>query len=66
VIPSSGDRCRRLGGGKPTAPFAIIGGMVASFSLFTLVGGSLLSYLGLPATSCATSLASSSSSHSAA
>jgi len=36
-------------GGSRRRPFAIIGGMVASFSLFTLVGGSLLSYLDLPA-----------------
>jgi cytochrome c biogenesis protein CcdA len=29
-------------------PYAIIGGLVTSFSLFTLVGGSLLSFLHLP------------------
>jgi len=29
-------------------PYAIIGGLVASFTLFTLLGGSLLSLLGLP------------------
>jgi cytochrome c biogenesis protein CcdA/thiol-disulfide isomerase/thioredoxin len=29
-------------------PYAIIGGLVASFSVFTLVGGSLLSFLHLP------------------
>lgn len=30
-------------------PFIVIGGLVTSFALFTLVGGSLLSALGLPA-----------------
>ena len=29
-------------------PYAIIGGLVASFTVFTLLGGSLLSFLGLP------------------
>src|SRR5579863_8633717 len=35
-------------GGSRWRPFAIIGGLVASFSLFTLVGGSILSALHLP------------------
>ena len=28
-------------GGNPRRPYAIIGGLVASFSVFTLVGGAL-------------------------
>ena len=35
-------------GGGPGRPFAIIGGMVASFTAFTLAGGELLSLLHLP------------------
>jgi cytochrome c biogenesis protein CcdA/thiol-disulfide isomerase/thioredoxin len=35
-------------GGGPARPFAIIGGMVASFTAFTLAGGELLGLLHLP------------------
>ena len=37
-----------VGRGRPGRPFAIIGGMVASFTAFTLAGGELLSLLHLP------------------
>jgi cytochrome c biogenesis protein CcdA/thiol-disulfide isomerase/thioredoxin len=35
-------------GGGPWRPFAIVGGLVASFTVFTLAGGELLSLLHLP------------------
>ena len=37
------------GGQNKSRPYLIVGGLVLSFSVFTLVGGALLSALGLPA-----------------
>ena len=42
-----------MGGGR-WRPVGIVAGMVLTFSVVTLVGSSLLSFLGLPRTSCAT------------
>ena len=50
VPPAGGDPGVRLGGwrARPRRPFAVVGGLVLSFAVFTLVGSWLLTLLGLP------------------